>query len=299
MTHSASKRSTSTRLRTIAAGSVLGLTAGSAAVLVAPSPASAVPVSFDCSVLGGEPQPFTVDLTSNAPDRLTTGSTVAPVVTTALTVPEGVAGLMRLLGDEASGTITSTVAVDGVEQTFPLTVPRTDIGDSGPAVLTATGTMESITGGNPGDVIEVQVGNQSVSMDLWDLESETPEVPAFSTVVPCTPSAGQDLVTDQISVVKAGSKTRATVKYKARKDTVAGAATVKSSNGIAATGKVTFVLKKGKKTVKKVTKAVRGGKAAVTFKRVRKAGRYSLVATYSGSSRVNKSADTARFRVRR
>lgn len=289
------RHSARARLRTVAAGSVLGLAAASASIVGTASPASAEALSFDCNVPIVGAQTFTVDISSSAPSQLPTGSTVTPDVTAVLNIPASLADLMRgILGvEEVEGVITSVVSVDGVEQTVPLAIPRTDAGDSGDAVLTATGALAPITGGDPGDVIEVLAGNQDVAMTLYNAGGE-----GSPFAVPCTPSAGQDLTVGTISVVKAGSTTKVAASYNAKKDKVTGTATVKARNGIAATGKVKFVLKKGTKTVATATKSLRSGKATASFLRVKKAGAYTLLAQYAGSDRVKGSTGKDGFRVR-
>ena len=280
-------------LRTIATGSVLGLTAGTVAVFGTAGTANAVPIGFDCTTPIG-PQMFTTDLSTNAPAQLPSGSKTTPTVTELLTVPASLADLMRgVLGiDEIAGRIVSQTKVNGAVVPTTLTIPRTDIGDAGDAVLTATGPLGPITGGNPGPV-PVEAGPQAVTMTLFDLEGD-PAGTVFE--IPCTPTAGQALTFDTITVVKATSRTVAKARYLAKKDKVTGQATVRST--ASPTGKVKFVLKKGSRKVAAKTAAVRNGKATVAFKRIRKSGKYTLVASYLGSARTKPSTDKAGFRVR-
>ncbi|NYJ00318.1 hypothetical protein HNR19_001016 [Nocardioides thalensis] len=290
------RHSARARLRTVAAGTVLGLAAASASIVGTAPSASAATLSFDCTLPLLGVQTFSVDISHSAPSQLPTGSTTTPDVTAVLNIPAGIADAMRtfLSVEEVAGTIQSAVSVDGVTQAVPLTIPRTDGGDAGePAVLTATGALAPITGGDPGDVIEVVAGNQDVAMTLYNAAGEgTP------FAVPCTPTAGQDLAMGTISVVKAGSSTKVAASYSAKRDKVTGTATVKASNGIATTGQVKFILKKGTKTLKTVTRALRNGKATASFLRVKKAGAYTLVAQYAGSDRVKASSGKDGFRVR-
>jgi len=281
-------------LRTIATGSVLGLTAGTVAVFGTAGTANAVPIGFDCTVPVLGPQTFTTDLSTNAPAQLPSGSKTTPTVTELLTVPASLADLMRgVLGiDEIAGRIVSQTKVNGAVVPTTLTIPRTDIGDAGDAVLTATGPLGPITGGIPGPVT-LQAGPQAVTMTLFDLEGD-PAGTVFE--IPCTPAAGEALTFDTISVVKATSRTVAEARYLAKKDKVTGQATVRST--ASPTGKVKFVLKRGSQKVATQTKAVRNGKATVAFNRIRKTGKYTLVASYLGSARVKPSTDKAGFRVR-
>lgn len=289
------RHSARARLRTVAAGTVLGLAAASASIVGTAPSASAATLSFDCTVPIVGLQTFSVDISHSAPAQLPTGSTVTPDVTAILNIPASLADLMRgLLGvEEVEGVVESAVTVDGVTQTVPLTIPRTDAGDSGDAVLTATGALAPITGGDPGDTIEVLAGDQNVAMTLFNAAGE-----GSPFAVPCTPTVGQDLTMGTISVVKAGSTTKVAASYSAKRDKVIGTATVKARNGIAATGQVRFTLKKGTKTLKTVTKALRNGKATASFLRVKKTGAYTVVAKYAGSDRVEGSSGKDGFRVR-
>ena len=94
-------------LRATAAGSILGLTAGTAAVLGAGAPASAAPVAFDCEVPIVGAKTFDVDMSSSAPATVEPGSTITPEITSVMTVPEDLAGLMRgiLSIDEIAGKV--------------------------------------------------------------------------------------------------------------------------------------------------------------------------------------------------
>lgn len=284
-------------LRTIATGSVLGLAAGTAAVLGTTTTAAAVPLSFDCNVPVVGQQTFATDIASNAPAQLPTGSPASPTMTALLTVPANLADLMRsvLSTDEIAGEIVSQTTVGGVVVPTTLAIPRTDIGDSGEVVLTATGAMSPFTAGTPGDVIEILAGAQDVNMTLFDLEGDPAGAPF---AIPCTPTSGQDPTIGNVEVVKADSRTKVAPSYNAKQDKAAGKATVLAANGIPATGKVKFVLKKGAREVASATTMLRGGRAAVVFTKVRKAGRYTLVASYLGSTRVKPSTGKGGFGVR-
>jgi hypothetical protein len=281
-------------LRTIAAGSVLGLTAGTAAVLGATSPASALPIDFDCEVPIVGAKTFGLDMSSDAPATVPPGSSVAPTITSVMTVPEDLAGLLRgvLSIDEVAGTVEATTLVDGVETPTTLTIPRSDIGDSGPAVLTGTGTLPSFPAGDLGTVHEIAAGAQSVTMTLFDLEGAPGGSPF---VIPCVPGAGENTVLDTIAV-KAASTTAVKASYAKKTKTAKATATVAGDAG--PTGKVEFKLMRGAQQVKKVTVSLKNGKAVATFKKVSKKGKYTVKAAYKGSATSAGSKGSASFRVR-
>lgn len=287
-----------TTVRTVAAGSALGLTATAAAVLGTAVPASAAAtLNLDCTVPIVGAKTFSVQMDTNAPARLTTGSATRPKLTTVMTVPTDLADLMRgvLSTDTISGTITSHMTVNGVETPVTVTIPATAVPESGAIPLQGTGTFSAITAGKPGKAITLGAGDQDVMMTLVDSDGD----PAGSPFeIPCTPTDGQDLTVDTVNVVKAGSTTRVGATYQARKDTAVGRATVKTSNRIAATGKVKFILKRGAHKVGAATRTLHGGKAAATFKKIHKHGTYKLTVQYLGSTRVNRSTGSDTFRVR-
>lgn len=284
-------------LRTIAAGSALGLAAAGTAVLGTAGSASAVPLDFDCTVPVLGAQTFAVGLDTDAPATAPTGGTLTPTWTADLTIPASMADLMRgvLSIDEIGGQIVSQATVDGVPSPVTLTIPRTDIGDSGAATVTAVGDGAPIPLGDPGDVVALAAGNQAVTMNLYDLDGD-PAGTVFE--IPCTPAAEQDLTVDSVEVVKAGSRTRADAKFIAKKKKVAATATVRPETPVPADGEVTFTLKRGSRTVDTTTAALVSGVAKASFAKVRKAGKYTLVAKYAGSTLVRSSSGKDGFTVR-
>lgn len=284
------------RLRTIATAGAITIAAGSTVVLGAATPASAATLGFDCNVPIVGLQTFSATITSNAPATLPTGSSTAPNVTTVMTVPSGLADTMRgLLGvTSLSGVIHSTTLVNGVEKVVDLTIPSTPAGATGTAVpLQATGVLAPITAGNPGTATTLAAGAQDVVLSLVTGTGTSP----FD--VPCTPSTGQDTTLGTITSVKDGSRTTDKTAFSRAKHAATSTATVKSVHGIvAATGKVTFVLKRGTKKIASTTKSLSSGKAVAVFKGVRTKGKYTVTASYAGSSRLKASKGTSSFTVR-
>jgi hypothetical protein len=285
-----------TRLRAVAASSVVALTAGSALVLGTAQPASAATLNFDCAVPLLGTQTFPVDITSTAPASLPTGSSTSPDVSAVLTIPSGLADTLRTFfgATEFSGVIHSTTLVDGVEDVIDLVVPTTSTGDAGtPIPVSATGTLDPITAGDPGDVITLAAGAQDVVMQLVTAGGTSP------LEIPCTPSSGQETTLNTITVTKDGSSTAAKASYSARMHKVSSSATVTSAHGIVpVSGKVKFILKRGTHKVAAVTKSLTDGKASAAFSSVRRAGSYSVTAKYLGSDLLKASKDKVGFRVR-
>lgn len=291
---------TRARLRALATAGVLALAAGSAAALGTTGAATAATTShtlnFDCAVPVLGPQTFSATISSNAPTTLPTGSTVRPKVTTILTVPAALADTLRsfFTADHVSGLINSTTVVNGVDHVVPLTVPSTSTGSTGDAIpLTATGLLDPIKAGKPGTVTTLAAGPQEAVLTL--LSGSTPT----SLDVPCTPTPGQSLTLGTITSVKDGSKTKVAASYAKSTHQVHASVTVSSAHGIVKpTGKVKIVLKRGSTVVASSTQTLSSAKASATFKNVRKAGSYTVTASYGGSSTLKSSSGSASFRVR-
>ncbi|RHA38020.1 alpha-L-arabinofuranosidase C-terminal domain-containing protein [Cellulomonas rhizosphaerae] len=112
-------------------------------------------------------------------------------------------------------------------------------------------------------------------------------------------SGSSDVVT--VKVVKASSTTRATLSpTKVRTTTKAKVtATVSTSTGVKATGKVTVtVTKAGKKVTARTATLSSKGTASTTLPRL-KAGTYKVTVTYAGSAGVASSTRTVTLTVRR
>lgn len=279
-------------LRSFAIAGILGLTASSAAVLGAAAPASAAKIGMSCEVPVLGAKAFAVDITTNAPANAAPGSSFAPRITSKMTVPADLADLMRgILGANAiSGEIQATVLVDGAPVVTTVTVPRTAVPASGAVLLTGTGQLPAIPAGPAGGRHTLAAGPQNVVMTLFKPGTD----PGQPFPITCTPAAGQNATVSSYTV-KATSTTKAAARYQAKKRKATVSATVASSP--AATGTVTFTLKRGAKTVKTVKATVRGGKATAVFKKLKK-GKHTVTAAYGGSATVTPSTGTAKLKVR-
>ena len=284
------------RLRAAAAGSIVAIAAGSAVVMGTAQPASAATMNLDCTLPLLGPATFPVDLTAT-PATVPTGSSTAPDISAVLTIPSSLADTLRgFLGATSfSGVIHSTTLVNDVPQVADLTVLSTPAGDPGTDIpVSASGPLAPITAGDPGSVTTLAADVQDVVMTL-----ETPNGPS-TLDIPCAPSEGAQTTFATITSVKDGSTTTAKAAYSAKHHSVGSTATVESAHHVVpASGKVKFVLKRGTKAVASVTEALNGsGKATAAFTGVRKAGSYTVVATYKGSDLLKGSKDSAKFSVR-
>jgi len=276
------------RLRTIAAGSVLGLAAGTAAVLGTASSASAQSVTFTCTTLLGD-KVFESDL-SASPAKVPVGGQIRPTVTAVMTVPDDLAGMLRLIGAaKTSGTVSAPLVVGGVAKTAELVIPESAVPASGPIPLKASGKLGVIKGTKVGTTIPIRTNGPTVVMNL--LKEDGTEAIEPQTV-PCVTSTGSPVAAGKIKVVKATSKSKVSATYakKSKKATVKSKVT---TNGAKATGKVTFVAKLGKKKVATKKVAIKNNVAKAVFK-LKKKGKYTIKATYPGTAKVTGSKGNAK-----
>jgi hypothetical protein len=275
-------------LRTVAAGSVLGLAASAAAVLGTTTSASAVEFDVTCQTALGE-QTFAIDVTTDAPAELPSGASHTPKVTAVLTVPAGMADALRgfLGAEEVEGTIVAQAVVNGTPLPVPLAIPRTDVGEAGtPAIVTATGQSPiPLTAGTPGRY-NLAAGDMEVDLTVYNAQGEATPV----NDIMCTP--GEPVPIGTVDTVKADSTTDATSKVKKKKVTITAAVTTET--GIPADGSVKISLE-GKKSGQGANVQVEDGVAKATFKV--KPGKYDFVAKYKGSEVTEASKDKGSVKV--
>lgn len=142
-----------------------------------------------------------------------------------------------------------------------------------------TATLTGFSGGN-------QVGNPVAIPCVLDTGADGTLVDG--TAQPVT-----------VTVTKDASKTVAKAKYAAAKHQVTGTATVKGKTyGLIGSGKVTFILKKGTKTIATHTgKLNKKGIATTLFKSVSKKGKWSITAKFPGNGGLKPSSGKAPFTV--
>ncbi|TYL50054.1 hypothetical protein FXB39_10330 [Nocardioides sp. BGMRC 2183] len=272
-------------VRTIAAGSILGLTAGTAAVVGLATPASAEAGNFNCEVpiLGAQTFPAEIDVA---------GTTVAggnTPVTATFTIPDGLADTMRglLNTKEIAGKVTAANTGGGKAAPTTLTIKRAEIPTDGDVPLAAKGTAQ--VAGSAGKTVALAAGDHNLAMTFYNAAGE-----ASPFEIPCTPDG--DFAIGSTKIVKATSKAKVGVKY-AKKSKKAAITAKVATNGAPATGKVQILVKKGKKTVSKKMVALKKQTAKVTVK-IKKKGKYTAVATYKGNANVKGSSAKKAFTAR-
>jgi len=292
----------SKHLTLVGAAGAVALTIGSLA-----SPAFAAgtaAVDYTCTTQFGPAHASASYNAATAPAKMAVGQ---PLDTTGtFTLDAGTTALaVNALGwSKVKGTIETspTASRAGLSLTFP----KTDLG-SGPGGSTVANAKGGILAGSTvkpsftfvlGDVGHVTLtGYSSSGKKLGSVRfpSDT-NGKCMNDDDTTTLMDGATAVTTQ--TVKDKSKTKETAKYAAKKKSATSTAKVTARYGTKATGKVKFTLKKGTHKVKTITDKVnKKGIAKVVFKSVKKKGKYSITAKYSGSSTLKASSGKDTFKV--
>lgn len=295
--------------RAIATGSVLGLGVGATAVVGSATVASAVPISQNCTTIIGA-KTFASDMVTDAPASIMSGTALTPKWTASMSVPSDLSSLMygALKARTISGTIVLHTTVDGVATDVTLAIPETPVPATGDLPFTATGAGAPITAGAAGKNIVLGAAGAVVSMKYTNDVGTTADMPGG--VIPCASGATTVSTTAvtaaPVSVdpkpenpkpqpAPVATTTTAHAAYQAKAHRITVKATVKPK--ASATGKVAFVLKKGKKVVRSKAVALKNGVAKLTITKVARPGKYTLTATYRGATGVKGSSDKVTVRV--
>jgi hypothetical protein len=293
----------STHLKLIGATGAAALAAG---LLAAPSMAgvsnlTATQVPYSCLNNITKPKvDFAFDLPATT--TLVAGQKVPMSGTMHVDLPPGATNLLinTLHWDHFTGVVKapSPSSTLGINLTVPLTAVGapdtptpvdTNVGNAyldyptaGTKTIAAgsfTATLTGFSGGN-------QVGNPVAIPCVLDTGADGTLLDG--TAQPVT-----------VTVTKDASKTVAKAKYAAAKHQVTGTATVKGKTyGLVGSGKVTFILKKGTKTIATHTgKLNKKGVATTLFKSVSKKGKWSITAKFPGNGGLKASKARAPFTV--
>jgi len=101
-----------------------------------------------------------------------------------------------------------------------------------------------------------------------------------------------------LMVVKDGTSTAVTAPNIKRRHVEVATVQVRSVHGAMVRGTVRAILKKGTKTLRAKTVALRKGNAQVRFGKLRKRGKYTVLATYRASHNFKRSVDKDALKVR-
>ncbi|RYB91090.1 hypothetical protein EUA93_19380 [Nocardioides oleivorans] len=288
----------------------LAVTTTALTALAAPAGAASGALAYACKDPLNRDFTFTVEADTNAPAAVKVGQSFTPTVTAKVTVPsalrETLAGLGAATvegGTNAAGESTSFgFAVDGAAGQLPATVPVTPVPASGDLVVPATAVGTAITPAAVGTV-KLTAGNFTAVLAGKTTSGGASTLSPYK--VTCTLNPGQDATVDTVAVTADGTvpptaaqETTTKVKASYAKKAKKIVATVKvGSDDKAATGKAKVLVKLGKKTVKKLTVSVKGGKARAVVKNVTKPGTYKVTVSYAGDDTHEKSKGKATVKV--
>lgn len=189
-----------TRTRRLAA--LTGITALALAGAVStPAHAAAKTLTYDCKALGGgvDAGQWTVALDVDLPETVTAGSTMpAPKVTAKVTTSDDAANLLRdvLKADKVSGTGTTTYTIDDTSFNAMLTVPQTQVPDTGAVTVDSTGEGQSAEAPSAPTTSTVTAGDFKADLTVTKADGSTQAVD-----VACTLPSGADATLGTIQVV--------------------------------------------------------------------------------------------------
>jgi hypothetical protein len=253
-------------------------------------PATAAPVVVNYSCFGGALTiPMTMDV-GTLPTSLVAGQKVKQTISGGnVHLSTDAVGVALAQGwDAVSGTNVATTNTP-----YQLTIPKTTLPAPGNTLdIPATGafTIKPTKAGT----FTVKAGNSTATIQGWNGATQANAIP-----LDCAAPTDGSNVFGTIAVSKDKSKTTVTAAYNAKKDKATGKAKVKGATyGLAGTGKVKFILKKGTRIVA-TAKAKLNSKGVAThvFSKVKKHGKWSITAKFGGDKGLKASSGKDTFRV--
>jgi hypothetical protein len=282
----------------------LAIGAAAAAPALAAGGSTAGPVLYTCVTPLGNATPNATYTVKSAPAKMAVGQSLG--ATAAFTLDANTTALAESLGwTQFNGTIQANASATkaGLALKFPKTALAN--GTAGSTNASATGT--TLVGTKLGNFTFKYGDLDDVVLNGFDSSGKavgTVEFPTKGSFGKCTNDAGTTTLmsgptTPVVTKVgKDSTKTAESAKYSSKTHAATGTAKVKSKFGSKATGKVSFTLKKGSKTVKTASgKINKKGVASVSFKGVSAKGTYSITGKYAGSKTLTGSSGKATFKV--
>ena len=269
----------STHLKIVGAA---GATALTVAALASPALATSQDITYNCTPL--------LDSTSISldPGSIPTNMVAGQKSKRTMNM---VVHLSSAQADNARGaTVGGTAVASGAKNSFPfnLTLTNTLIPGSGGVDIPASG---------PGVIRPLAAGTWTVKAGNFDGNLSITGL--GSVTVTCAAPVDSTVNFGTIAVTKDKSKTTTTAKYARAKHRAKGTAKVRGKEfGLAGTGKVKFLLKKGTRTIQSKTDTLnKKGIASVAFTGVKKKGKYKIVAKFGGDKALKASSGSDTFTV--
>ena len=285
-------------VRRTAAGAALALAATGTALVAAPATAASASLAYNCTSpqIPGGPYVFAAVIDTNAPATLGSGLTAALTTTATVIVPANLADQFRAGGvTTVDGSAAAAGTVDGVHRQTTLTIPKTAVTPTVGTTTTVVGTgpSGSITGGAAGTSILLGAGDFTAAITGYN-SAGIAVGPAYNFT--CTLQAGQNLLVDTVSIVKAPTTVALTVleppvEYGEQATVTAIVASTASNKK--PDGTVEFTI--GGTTIKA---EVKGGKATAIFPPAVDLGMQQVTAAFTPTDpNLAPSTATKNFRV--
>lgn len=234
---------------------------------------------------------------TNAPATLGAGLSAPITVTSDVTIPDTLATYLRDTAHVASvdGTSEATGTVDGVSRKSTLTIARTPVPAAGTTMhLVGTGPGGSITAGAVGSTILIGAGGFTATLNGYDTAGTKILGPVVFTCA-LTPSTGQNLLVDSVSVVQTPTTTTLTVTSPVEYGAPVSANVTVSREGTNAKPAGTVAFTYAGTTV---TVVVKGGKASAELPAALTMGANQVTAVFTPTDKtVAPSSATAAFTV--
>lgn len=190
-------------------GALSGITAlafaGFALATAPTADAAEVTLDYNCTanVFGQQLDQgvWNVTIEADIPETVEPGAQIpAPNITaTVVTSPEAANTLRGLKQETVEGTSAATYTVDGADRTANLTIPVTDVPDSGPITTVASGSGQAETAPDTPGTVEVTVGDFTADLTAKNANGDPFEIP-----LTCTVAEGQDTTLATIQVGETG-----------------------------------------------------------------------------------------------
>lgn len=261
----------SKNLKLVGALSAAALTVGALGA-VSPALAAGHDLTYGCTT--GSPAPLgdtasTLD-PGAIPAKMSAGQSLKQAMSLVVHLSQAQTGLAQALGTSVNGKVNASGPL-----AFKLKIPDT-------AIPQTPGATMDVTASGKGTITATKVGSFKVNAPTinatLNISGGTSPVTVTQT---CTPPTDGTQTLGTVTVGKDKTKSKVSASAKGSKATVKDKVT--SRFGLKATGKVSFTLKKGSKTVKGSAKIKKG---VATFSKSLGAGKYSIVATYKGNKNL-------------
>jgi hypothetical protein len=251
--------------------------------LASPAVAAGHNLTYNCN---GSPVPLgkvksTLD-PGKIPAKMTAGQSVKRSMNLVVKLNQKQTGIAQLVGTSVKGKITSKAAV-----AFKLKIPTTAIPQTPGATMQATASGPGTITAAKAGTFKVNAGTIGATLNITGGASPT------TATQTCTAPGGAAKTLGTVKVAKDKTRSKVSAKVKNGKATVKDKVT--SHYGLKPSGKVSFTLKKGHKTITAKGKLNKKGVASISKKLA--SGKYAVTAKFKGDKNLKGSKGTYTLKV--